>query len=328
MKLRQLLGEITVSESRVHDAIVSGLETTFLTLPREIRDQVYALVLLSSEQSHWIPVEEHEIPVSQGRLFPFDISHVREETGVELNLLRVSKQVRYEAEEFLYKHNGFNIPLADARFPEGTWDCTRSPRRVDDMLSLRNFHRTLAPPAFDMIRLLEINLSADDELLLGVSDSLYWRMDLTELEYLKAVDPQHRAKYARECATPKGLVLDQHLWLFAVWVNKLDHVFKMPALRELFVGFKDCRWPRHSSQALMTRMRDRKKSNLGNVDVTASGVGNDYANTGEDMRCAFDVLTTARGLWSQIKEPDELGEIDEFRANTADCDLQYSVDDE
>ncbi|KAF2495881.1 hypothetical protein BU16DRAFT_617414 [Lophium mytilinum] len=355
MKLRQLLGEIIVLESKVHDAMVSGLKTTFLSLPREIRDQIYATVLLSSEQSHWIPAEEHEIPVSKRRLFPFDISRVRQETGVELNLLRVSKQVRHEAEEYLYKHNGFNIPLADSRFPEGTWDMTRSPRRVDDMLSLRNFHRTLATPAFDMIRLLEINLSSDDELQLGVSgDISYWRKDPTELGYLKAVVPQSRAKYARACATPKGLVLNQHLWLFAVWVNKLDHVFKMPALRELFIGFQHCSWSRHrchalrndslydagilvpkfggqflAAQALMTRMRDRKKSALGNIVVTASGVGDDFANTGEDMRCAFDVLTTARGLWSPTSRgPDEFSGIDEFRASTADCDLQYSADDE
>ncbi|KAF2804893.1 uncharacterized protein BDZ99DRAFT_480896 [Mytilinidion resinicola] len=315
MKFRQLLGEIGVMEPRVHDAVVAGYETTFLSLPREIRDEIYKLSLVAvvKDQQPRIsfdrltPERLKILKARKGGLIPFSNSTLLRERGIVVNLLHTSRQVKLEAEEIFYKYNGFSFPY-------------RFHKEIDDGCSLQMFHLILSSSAFANIRSLKLGLST--------LDGPRWEekypkhpqaLKSAELDYLKEIDPQHRIEYAQICHTRDGIVADRNLWLFATWVNKLDHVFKMPALKDLTIAMREMDlWiyddrdipginPRRAAtQVLLTRMRDRKKSGLGCILVSVDGGVK---------------LFEMPGLW----KPVQRGHIS-LEATTEDCDLNYSVD--
>ncbi|KAF2495882.1 hypothetical protein BU16DRAFT_617415 [Lophium mytilinum] len=315
MRFRQLLGEIGMLEPKVHDIVVAGHETTFFSFPREIRDEIYKLSLVAVSDSEQPVIEFDRIgperlamlKAQEGGLVPFDGSELLEGEGIVMNLLRTSRQVKLEAEETFYKYNNFSFP--NRQFGEFYDGCT-----------LGMFHLSLSSSAFANIRSLQIHLgSPDDPRWYAEAPEDPEDLKSAELNYLKKIDPHYLTKYSHICRSPDGTVLDNNLWLFTTWVNKLDHVFKMPALKHLDIDmYCVCGWIgkpheapkpdplRAATQIILSRMRDRKKSGLGCIRVGVSRVD----------------LSEMPGLWTERRRIDM-----PLEATTENCDLNYSADE-
>ncbi|KAF2804891.1 uncharacterized protein BDZ99DRAFT_525232 [Mytilinidion resinicola] len=179
MKLKQLAGEIEVSEAKVHRALVSGVETSFLSLPRERRDKIYATALISKNC------------ICFNRMKWDDCGEIPDN---HLSLLRTTRQVRLEAREIFYARNDFHL-LGYSHIKAPLWKLHDMLRPVSD--------------AFSSIQKLHLALTRKSHRV-----AVRGARNLAEFEYIDNFDPHHITKYARVCCTNEGQVLEEIYYLF------------------------------------------------------------------------------------------------------------------
>ncbi|KAF2817175.1 uncharacterized protein BDZ99DRAFT_10495 [Mytilinidion resinicola] len=326
--------------------------TNFMSLPRELRDEIYTWALIPSMKrgaEHEDVVEDGNGTISfhqhlnGGKYEHFKITEAvnefRDRQG--MGLFGTNKQLKEEVEEVFFKRNSFLIPFS------------RSAKDLPRNTSLLDFHRMFSSAAFTLIRRLEMSLSNYDVLFDSSASNRrrHWQAQIldnhryhdwapameAELRCLEEADPQYKINYDRICSTTTKEVSDKDLQLFATWVQKLKFVFKMPSLQELKLDIFECRWTRHwdwdveqkpaisardaALEALLASMRDRKKSELQSVLVVTVEGANHWGLDSSVLNTAPGWVSVANAVvWTTCK-----GKVD--RGSTADCDINYSADE-
>lgn len=104
------------------------------------------------------------------------------------------------------------------------------------------------------------------------------------LKFFVTADLNYERKYGKGNCDWKGISSDETLLLLTTWVNKLEHVLEMPALRELTVTFqnkaqgkmKPSNMQHRAMEAMFRFMCDRiKKEELPDVSITVHSLRSD-----------------------------------------------------